>query len=97
METQETQPQPETQNPKEPIISRLLYSVLILIIEYFISTVVFVTTVFQFIYTAILGKSQERVQKFTANLAHYAKDVINYLTFNSEKKPWPMGEWDTNK
>lgn len=87
----------ETQSTKESIISRFFYSVLFLVIGYFISTVVFFTTVFQFIYTAITGKSQERLQQFTANLAQYAKDVINYLTFNREEKPWPMSEWDSNK
>lgn len=86
-----------TSQTKQPIISRFFYTVLFLIIGHLITMIVFATTVFQFIYTTITGKSQERIQAFTANLAHYAKDVIDYLTFNSEKKPWPMSEWDSNR
>lgn len=86
----------ETQNTQESIISRFFYTILFFVVGYFISTLVFVITAFQFIYTALTGKSQERLQQFTANLAQYAKDVINYLTFNTTEKPWPMGEWDKN-
>ena len=84
----------ETQNPKQPLLSRFFYMILFLIIGHFISTVVFFTTVFQFIYTWIFGKAHERVLKFTSNLSLYAKEIIDYLTFNSEEKPWPMGEWE---
>lgn len=83
----------KTQSSKESLVARFVYTVLFLVIGYFISTVVFFTTVFQFIYTMIFGKNQERVLAFTAYVGQYAKDVIDYLTFNSDIKPWPMSEW----
>ncbi|MBU1667293.1 DUF4389 domain-containing protein [bacterium] len=83
----------EVQNSKQPLRSRFFYMILFLIIGHFISAIVFLSTLFQFIYTWIFGKSQERVLEFTSNLSLFAKEIIDYLTFNSEEKPWPIGEW----
>jgi len=81
------------QASQKPTLSRALYMILFSIIGRFVSIIVFFAAIFQFMYTWIYEKPNEKVLDFTAPLSEFAKEIIAYIAFNSEEKPWPMGEW----
>ena len=72
---------------------RVLYTILYLIIGRFISMVLFVIVICQFIYSWVIGEPNEKLLYFTSGLAEYSKQLISYVGFNSEEKPWPVGDW----
>ena len=72
---------------------RVLYTMLYLIIVRFISMVLFVIAICQFIYSWVIGEPNEKLSHFTKGLAEYTKELVAYVGFNTEKKPWPSGEW----
>lgn len=72
---------------------RMLYTILYLIIGRFIAMVLFVIAVCQFIYSWVIGEPNDKLLHFTAGLAEYSKQLVSYVGFNSEEKPWPAGEW----
>ena len=74
-------------------LARVLYTVLYLIIGRFISMVLFVITVCQFIYSWLIGEPNAKLLHFTAGLAEYSKELVSYVGFNTDKKPWPAGNW----
>ncbi len=78
---------------KKPSLSRLLYMVLFLVIGRFISIIVFFVAIFQFIYAWIFNKPNEKVLEFTNSLSEFAKEIISYVSLNTEDKPWPIGDW----
>ncbi|EIF50044.1 MULTISPECIES: DUF4389 domain-containing protein [Sulfurovum] len=83
----------ETNEREKPGIARAVYILLYLIIGRFISMVLFVVAITQFIYTWLSGEPNEKILQFTEGLSEYAKQLVSYVGFNSDEKPWPFGDW----
>jgi hypothetical protein len=74
-------------------MTRVLYTILYLIIGRFISMVLFIIAVSQFIYSWLIGEPNEKLLSFTDAMAEYGKQLVLYVGFNSDDKPWPVGNW----
>lgn len=48
---------------------------------------------FQFGHTLFTRQINERLLGFGASLAIYIQCVVQYLTYNTDEKPFPFGEW----
>ncbi len=83
----------ETNRREKPGLSRALYTLLYLIIGRFISMVLFVIAITQYIYSWLTGEPNEKILHFTEDLAEYSKQLVSYVGFNTEEKPWPVGDW----
>jgi len=86
----------KVEEKREVGLYRVLYTLLYLIIGRLISLVLFIIVVTQFIYTWLTGAPNDKLLHFTASLCEYAKQLIAYVAFNSEEKPWPAGEWPSH-
>ncbi len=53
----------------------------------------FVTAVFQFLALLVTGKTVERLLIFGENLSRYFYQIVRYLTFNTEERPFPFRDW----
>jgi len=83
----------ETNEREKPGLLRALYTLLYLIIGRFISMVLFVIAITQYIYSWLTGEPNEKILHFTEDLAEYTKQLVSYVGFNTDEKPWPMGDW----
>ena len=83
----------ETNEREKPGIARALYILLYLIIGRFISMVLFVIAITQYIYSWLTGEPNDKILYFTEGLAEYTKQLVSYVGFNTDEKPWPVGEW----
>ncbi len=83
----------ETNERGKAGLSRALYTILFLIIIRLISTVLFVIAITQFIYSWLTGEPNEKILYFTEGLAEYSKQLVSYVGFNTDEKPWPAGDW----
>jgi len=83
----------ETNEREKPGIVRALYTILYLIIIRLISMVLFVIAITQYIYSWLTGEPNEKILHFTEDLAEYSKQLVSYVGFNTDEKPWPVGEW----
>ena len=83
----------ETNEREKPGIARALYILLYLIIGRFISMVLFVIAITQYIYSWLTGEPNEKILHFTEDLAEYTKQLVSYVGFNTDEKPWPFGDW----
>lgn len=74
---------------------RLFYLVLFLFIFTFVQTIVFFVTFVQFF--IVIGTSQPNLhlQNFGLHLTNYISQVMFFLTYNEEEKPFPFGPWPT--
>ena len=75
---------------------RGLYMLLFLFIMGFTKGLVFVISIIQFIILVASGEVNEQLQRFGQGLATYLYDTVQFLTFNSEQKPFPFSEWTNN-
>lgn len=83
----------EIDKQTKPSIERVLYTILYLIIGRFISMVLFVITITQFIYSWLSGEPNDKILHFTKGMSEYTKQLVEYVGFNSNEKPWPVGDW----
>lgn len=74
-------------------MTRVLYTILYLIIGRFISMVLFVIALSQFIYSWLTGEPNEKILHFTDAMSEYGKQLVLYVGFNTDEKPWPAGDW----
>ena len=48
---------------------------------------------FQFFYRLIQGEDAERLQSFTQDLNAFIYSALQYVTFNTDEKPFPFCDW----
>jgi len=83
---------------QSPVISgkqifiRLLYTILFLIIQGIVITIVQVLFVFQFIYLFSTREVNESVRQFTNRLSAYGYRVFRYITLNENQRPFPFND-----
>lgn len=83
----------ETNNQPQADLLRVVYTILYLVIERVLSTVLIIVVVMQFISSWVSGNPHEKLLSFTNALSKYVKELIAYVGFNTDTKPWPMGDW----
>lgn len=83
----------ETVERERPGLSRALFIILYLIIIRLISAVLFVIAITQYIYSWLTGEPNDKILYFTESLAEYSKQLVAYVGFNTDERPWPVGEW----
>jgi len=68
---------------------------LIFVLIYGVSRLVTALVVaIQFLYVLFTGETNERLKAFGHSLAIYSFQIIDYLTFNTESRPYPLDdEW----
>lgn len=72
---------------------RLLFIIIYGVVLWALSIVLVIVVVFQFLSVLLMGETQKNLLKFGAGISVYVKQVVAYLTFNSEYKPFPFGDW----
>ena len=73
--------------------TRLIYLILYAIIFRVASIVLFAITIIQFIKALLTGSPFERLQSFGGALAEYNKQLVAFLSYQSDEKPFPVGPW----
>ena len=55
--------------------------------------VAFAVVVFQFLSSLFTGQHNERLARFGRNLGRYFQQITLFMTFATEEKPFPFGQW----
>jgi hypothetical protein len=75
---------------------RLLFMLLFSVLYWAAEMVLAVVVLFQFFSVLFTGKKNVQVLALGAQLSTYAYQVFRYLTYNSEEKPFPLGDWPSD-
>ena len=70
--------------------SRLLYIVLFAVILYVVLMLLWLTVFVQVVFSFISGTSNKEVRTFGGHLARYINQIILFLTFNENRRPYPF-------
>ena len=79
---------------------RLLFMIVMVVCYMVARLVVAIVVVLQFFHVLLTGDTNARLKVLGLSLAHYVFEIVEYLTFNSETRPfpfdaeWPAGERD---
>lgn len=72
---------------------RLLYMLLYLVILWFVKIIFLGVIIFQFLSLLFTEKTNANLLKFSKSLSSYAYQVYLFLTYNTEEKSFPFGDW----
>lgn len=84
-----------TENLKSKSLWMRLLFMLIVVFLYSVSRIVVgAVVIMQFAWMLFSGKTNDKLLELGKSLAVYTEQVIMYLTFNSEQRPYPFDlEW----
>ncbi len=72
---------------------RLAYMILFAVIFYLAEMVMFAVAFLQFLWTLFTGDRNDRLTEFGENLGRFIYQIVRFLTFNTEKMPFPFTDW----
>jgi hypothetical protein len=72
---------------------RGLFIIIFGVIFYVLYFVIWVLVVFQFLTKVVTGNLNENLSHFSESLTSFAFQILLYITFQSEERPFPFSPW----
>ena len=72
---------------------RLVYMILFAVIFNVAELVAGVVVLVQFLFRLITGSVNEPLQDFGRRLAIYFQEIVTFLTYHTDRKPYPFAPW----
>lgn len=71
---------------------RLFFTLLFIVIFYVVFFITSAVALIQFVTRILTGKPLGSLMDFNSKLAEYARDLVAYITYASDDKPFPFKE-----
>jgi len=75
---------------------RILYMLIFAVVNYFLQILVWIIAGVQFILDAIVNKPNKNLLHFGDGLSRFSYQILEFLTYNTEEKPFPFSPWPTS-
>lgn len=72
---------------------RLVFMLLFAAVLQLASLVMWVLVAVQFLFSLITGEDNQHLRRFGHSLSTYIYDVLKFLCYSSEEKPFPFADW----
>lgn len=76
---------------------RGLFIIVYAVISYVLFWIIWLVVIFQFVMKVLTANLNPNVMNFSGGLTRYAFQILEYVTFQSEERPWPIGPWPAGK
>ncbi|SEQ94875.1 protein of unknown function [Nitrosomonas sp. Nm51] len=78
---------------KNEILIRGLFMLFFIVIYSISKFLIIGVMLFQFVTILLTEKPNEQILKFSYGLGAYIYQIIQFLSFNSEQRPFPFSKW----
>ena len=72
---------------------RILYMLLFAIVFWIVSWVLAVAAIAQLLIRLLAGRPSPELARFGGGLGRYTRQLVEYLTFTTDRVPYPVGEF----
>ncbi|MGH1440488.1 MAG: DUF4389 domain-containing protein [Cellvibrionaceae bacterium] len=72
---------------------RFVFMVLFALILGAASYVITVLVIIQFVWALVTGEGNDKLREFGSSVSQYIYQMLRFLTYNSEDKPFPFADW----
>lgn len=72
---------------------RLVFMLLFAAVLHLASLVMWVLVAVQFVFSLVTGEDNQHLRRFGHSLSTYIYDVLQFLCYSSEEKPFPFADW----
>lgn len=76
---------------------RGIYMVIFFVIYYILWMLMMAVSIFQFISTIFFKESNKNLENFGESIGLYSYEIIRFVSYGTEKKPYPFDTWPTSK
>ncbi len=76
---------------------RLVFMLLFAAILQLASLVMWIVVAVQFLFSLITGEDNLHLRRFGHSLSTYIYDVLKFLCYSSEEKPFPFADWPVSE
>lgn len=73
--------------------TRGLFIIIFAVIFYFLFALIWLVVIFQFIMKLITNELNQQLLEFCDSLIQYVSQILLYITFKSEERPFPFSPW----
>ena len=82
------------ENIQKPYIwTRFIHMIVLFVAFNITELVLYSIIILQFLSTLLTTKRFTNLDKLSSDLSHYAKNIMLYLSFNHDNRPFPFAEW----
>lgn len=85
---------------QEKVVNQLIRLVFMVIFAALLQLAIMVlwpVVVLQFGFALITGSDNEALREFGKSLSTFVRQTLDFLTYNTEDKPFPFQDWPTGK
>lgn len=75
------------------VLIRWVFMLLFLVVSRIVGACVALIAVFQLFYSLVLRKPNDNVRSFGRDLSIYLAEIVQFLSYDTEEKPWPFSPW----
>lgn len=79
-------------NPKH-WMRLVLMLLMFMILFYLVKFIVSITLIVQWVLVLLSGTPNERLKSFTKSLNRYGYQIMEFISFNSDERPFPLSDW----
>lgn len=72
---------------------RLVFMLLFVVAGYFAAIIALMTGIVQAIHGFVTGEPNARLLSLSDSINQYLFQILQYITYNSESKPYPFSDW----
>jgi len=73
---------------------RLIFMILFAVVIYWVALIlIWLIAAFQFIYALLVSRPNQALLPFADSLSQYIHQIVMFLTFVTEEKPFPFKSW----
>jgi hypothetical protein len=76
---------------------RSLFMVLFFVVYRIVDILVLLVAISQWFYVLLSGDANQGLSNFAKGLSLYVAQIIDYLSYNIEDKPYPFSDWPKEK
>lgn len=76
---------------------RLLFMVLFYMLAHIVGLLILLIAIIQVVHGFIKSEPNSRLLDFTVGLNQYFYQIIQFVTYNSDTKPYPFSDWPREK
>lgn len=81
---------------EDPILLRLVYAILFYFVYAMSRFVLGLVAVVQFLHILLTEEHQEDLMRFSRSMTRFISQLVGYLTWVSNKKPFPFSDWPSD-
>lgn len=75
---------------------RLIYMLIFAVLLHLAGLVMWVLCALQFIFSLLTGKDNGNLRSLGSSIATFVHQALNYVSYNTENKPFPFAPWPFN-